>query len=166
MTAQKKKAPAKKKPSPKKNGRPKGSSRYSKDWTPIAAEGMAREGMLEKEIAVRMGIAESTLNKWKQEYPELKRALRKGRETPNARTVGAMYKRSWGYEVEESSSRYDAKGKLIGTTVTMRHIPPDTGAGVFILINRDPDNWKDRKVLAPTIQSDTGKELAEAVRNI
>ncbi len=157
---------ATKKPAPKnKGGRP---TKYSKYYAPIIAELMTNAGVIEKDVAARMGIAESTLNKWKLAHPEFAKALKRGRETPKQLVEGALLKRAIGYDAEELSQRRgkpdenNRQGEILGTTLTRRHIPGDTGAIVFYLINQFGEKWKDKKEIAHAIEDDGLKQFALA----
>lgn len=80
-------------------------------------EGRARDGMTEQEIAKSLGISRSTLYRWKEEHPELAKALRRGKEAVD----------------------YQVEGALLQTA-----LGGNTTAQLFWLRNRRPDKWKDR----------------------
>lgn len=79
--------------------------------------GWARDGLIDEEISKNIGINPATLYTWKKKYPEIDKALKKGKEVID-------------YLVEESL----LKNALGG----------DTTAQIFWLKNRRPDKWRDR----------------------
>jgi len=92
----------KKKPAVKKKaGRP---TVYHAKYAPLAVELMAMHGMIDKDMAVRFQIAESTFHKWKKDYPEFRKALKRGKETPDDKAIAALLKSGLGYFVVETES--------------------------------------------------------------
>ena len=83
----------------------------------LLLEGWARDGLTEAQIAHNMGVGYSTLGEWKNRFPEIVEALKKGKEVVD-------------YEVENALLK-----KALGG---------DTGAICFWLKNRRPDKWRDR----------------------
>lgn len=79
--------------------------------------GWARDGLSDEQIAHNMGIATSTLYRWKKDYTEIAEALKKGKEIVD-------------YEVENA-----LLSKALGGDVT---------AMIFWLKNRRPDKWRDK----------------------
>ena len=55
-------------------------------------EGWARLGLVDEQIAHNMGISTSTLYDWKNKYPEISKALKKGKEVVNFEVENALYK--------------------------------------------------------------------------
>lgn len=118
-----------------------------------AITGWARAGETEKEIAARLQVAYSTFREYKAKYPELAEALRTGEEEANATVEGALYKRANGYTVRTYKSIKLRKpvieaGKKIADEEVLAegyedvHVPADTKAIIFWLINRAPGRWR------------------------
>lgn len=97
-----------------------------------------------QQIATKLGVARSTLCKYKKEYPELDEALTAGRDEFVEELRSAIKKRALGYDVEEVSTKevYDIKGCTRTVTTTKRHIPADLGSAHLLLKNLDP-TWHD-----------------------
>ena len=93
-----------------------------KDWlTPeglMILKGWARDGLIDEQIADKMGIAPSTLYRWKNEYKEISEALKEGKEVVD-------------YQVENA--------------LLNKAISGNTTAQIFWLKNRRPDKWRDRQ---------------------
>lgn len=101
---------------------------------------MAREGLIDKDIAHNLGVSESTFCGYKKKYPELNEALTEGKEVADARVESALYRRAIGYEYDEITYEDGIEIKRV-----TKHIAPDTTAGIFWLKNRRPDRWRDAK---------------------
>ena len=136
-------------------------------WDPWLTEdgllkvtGWARDGLIEKQIAKNMGVAETTLRGWKHRFPELVEALRKGKEVVDREVENALYKRALGYWVTETKTTTLADGS-VRTEETHRHIVPDTTAQIFWLKNRKPDQWREKNDLTLTPSNGVLESLME-----
>lgn len=103
----------------------------------LLLEGWARDGLTDEQIAQNMGIGTTTLYRWKDEYEEIREALKRGKEVVD-------------YEVENA-----LLNKALGG---------DTTAQIFWLKNRRPDKWRD-KPEAPG-DSDALKKARELLEGI
>ena len=125
-----------------------------KDWITedglTKLEGMARDGLINEQIAHNIGINPSTLYEWQKKYPEIAKALKQGKEVIDRQVENALLKRALGYEYEEVKQiiEKDAKGKdKKKIEKTVRQIAPDTTAQIFWLKNRKPAEWRDKQEL-------------------
>lgn len=103
-------------------------------------------GATVKEIAQALGIAESTLNKYKAEKKELMAAFTRGRASIVIDIRGALLKKALGYEYEEEKrvGRKDAKGEnIVLVEKYKKHQPPSETAAAMLLRNYD-ENWIDK----------------------
>lgn len=110
----------------------------------------ARDGLLEIEICKRIGVAESTFNKYKNDYPQLKEVLKKNKEFADYRVEDALYKRALGYEYEEVTkervfNEKTGKYEFAETKRQIKQMAPDTTAQIFWLKNRQPRKWRDKQ---------------------
>ena len=126
-------------------------------------EGWARDGLTDEQIAGNIGINTSTLYDWKNKFPKISEALKKGKEIVDIQVENALLKRALGYEFQETRVEKSDKD---GTKIiqTLKHIPADTTAQIFWLKNRRPDKWRDK----PEMPGDSdmlkkAKELLEGI---
>lgn len=82
-------------------------------------EGWARDGLTDEQIAKNCGCNAATLYDWKKRYPEISKALKKGKEVVD-------------YEVENALLQSARDG--------------NTTAQIFWLKNRRPDKWRDKQL--------------------
>ncbi|HZJ98508.1 MAG TPA: transposase, partial [Tissierellaceae bacterium] len=119
-----------------------------RDWITeeglLLIEGWARDGLVDEEIAKNIGIHPSTLYDWKNKFPEISEALKKGKEVVDRLVENALLKRALGYEYEEVQTYIEDGGgkQKKKITKTIKHIPPDTTAIAIWLNNRKPADWK------------------------
>lgn len=109
----------------------------------LKIEGWARDGLVDEQIAQNIGINPATLYDWKKKYPEISKALKKGKEVVDRQVENALLKRALGYKYEEIKTEKTEEGKKV--TVTVKEVVPDTTAQIFWLKNRKPDQWRDKQ---------------------
>ena len=109
----------------------------------LLLEGWARDGLTDEQIAHNAGIAAGTLYEWKKRFPEISKAMKKGKEVVDREVENALLKRALGYEYQETRVEVGEKDgrKVIETT---KQMPPDVGAAAFWLKNRRRDRYRDR----------------------
>ena len=122
---------------PLDNGRP---TVYRKEYDELVFN-LCLLGATDKQIATTLGIAESTLNRWKEKHKGFRESLKQGKDYANGRVVRALYERALGYShPEEKIFQHD--GEIIRATTT-KHYPPDTAAAIIWLKNRQALKWRD-----------------------
>ena len=95
----------------------------------------------ERQIAVeRLGIAVSTWENYKKNYPELREALSKGKESLIGELKASLKKKAKGFSYEEKKTIVrDEGGKKVSVIEKYtKYSPPDTGAIHLLLKNLDP----------------------------
>ncbi len=106
----------------------------------LLLEGWARDGLTDEQIASNIGIRAGTLYAWKNRFPNISEALKRGKEVVDYEVENALLKRAQGYEYEEIRIETDGENKKI--TKTRKHIPPDVTAIAIWLNNRKPDKYR------------------------
>lgn len=97
------------------------------------------------EIAKSLGVAESTLNKYKAEKADLTAAFARGREKVVIDIKAALLKKALGfnYDEEKRTGRKDKNGEnVILVEKYTRYCPPSETAAGMLLRNYDK-NWQD-----------------------
>ena len=122
----------------------------------------AAAGLVNDQIAQKMGIAASTLYDWINKYPEISEALKRQKVLPNENVINSLYQNATGYEYEEEQAfkvkiiEYSpiTKQKIreeekIEVVKVKRYHPAETTAALIWLKNRDSENWaSDPQMLA------------------
>lgn len=109
----------------------------------ILLEGWARDGLTDEQLADKMGCGVRTLYEWKEKYPQISRALKKGKDLVDIQVENALLKRALGYDYqEEKIERSDKDG--VKVVQTIKHVPGDTTAQIFWLKNRRPNVWRGK----------------------
>lgn len=124
----------------------------------LKIQGWAKDGLIESQIAKNMGIAYASLRRWKEIFPEIGEALRKGKEVVDRQVENALLKRALGYTYEEVEITDSAKHGHTEKRTT-KTVLPDVTAQIFWLKNRKPAEWRDKVDMAATVAAgseDTG----------
>lgn len=103
-------------------------------------------GSTDKEMASVLDITETTLNNWKEKFPEFIESIKKGKDEADAKVIKSLYKRAQGYSFTEVRTETGTSGEytIDKTTTTKKHIPSDVAAAIFWLKNRQGKNWNNR----------------------
>lgn len=95
-------------------------------------------GISNRDIAVNLGVNESTFYKWMKDVPEFSKAVVKAREMP-ARVANSLRKRAEGF-TKETEKLFHFQGHVVRVK-TKTYFPPDTGAAIHILEKKHPELW-------------------------
>lgn len=131
------------------------------DYKPEYARQAAKAcemGATDKDLAEFFDVCEATINNWKKDHPSFLESL-KSKDVANKRVERALYEKATGYSHNEDKVFNDNGTPLVVPTI--KHYPPDTGACIIWLANRDQERWKKD----PGEQK-TGDNVAEALNNI
>lgn len=133
----------------------------------IKLEGWARDGLTDEQIAHNIDISPSTLYEWKNKYPEISEALKKGKEVIDRQVENALLKRALGYSYEEKTfvayemdqEEYDLKVE-IELEIWERENPKATQAERDQFIMSIPRVKKQlEKVVTKEVQPDTTAQI-------
>ena len=119
------------------------------------------------EIAKALGVAESTLYKYKTEKKELSDAFARGRAKIIIDIRGALLKKALGFEYEEEKrvGRKDGKGEnIVLVEKYKKYQPPSETAAAMLLRNYD-ETWLDKDNATTTLKQqefDLRKAMAES----
>ena len=112
-------------------------------------EAWARDGLTLEQIAHNMGVADSTLRKWRDDHEAISAALKRGKEVVDIEVENALLKRALGYDYTEERvevSKENGK-KSVKTTQTVKLDRVLRDRADLWLKNRRPDRWRDKQQL-------------------
>lgn len=113
------------------------------------------EGMSEKKIAKKLGMAYSTFRKHKAEMSALKEAIKAGLEEKKQAVEEALFKKCIGYHYYEQVATKVKKETLsddgntvlvneeVEVTEVKKYSPPDLNGIKYYLNNRDKTKWSE-----------------------
>lgn len=127
----------------------------------LRIQGWARDGLTDKDIAKNMRIGYTSIREWKKKFPEIREALRVGKDAADRVVENALYKSATGYTIKIRKPvkvklvDYDPEtGKKIREAETWQaveeeiHVPAQVIAQIFWLKNRKPDQWREKNDIA------------------
>ena len=121
----------------------------------LQIEGWAREGLVEKQICQNIGISERTFSTWKERFPAITSALKRGKAPVDFKVENALLKSALGHKETvrkaikvKTEKQKVGEGKIVEEHIEYVdeevYIPPQVVAQIFWLKNRRPDKWKDK----------------------
>lgn len=118
--------------------------KYQYDF-PVVAEGYARRGMSDKEIAKHLGISTRVYYEYQKQYPQFRDAIVRGKRPVDIEVENALLKIAiGGVEVVERRIETDGQGSPIRQTIIKKILPPDAAACKFWLMARQPKIWNEK----------------------
>jgi hypothetical protein len=124
--------------------------KYHEDF-PLLAQGYARNGLNDEQIAQKLGISLATFYNYQHNHLAFLEALKEGKAPVDIQVENALLKRALGYSYTEETIEYNAP-KDVGESPTVKSVrkvkkelPPDVLAGKFWLQNRKSKEWRDIK---------------------
>jgi len=92
--------------------------KYDPETFPLLAEGYARDGLTDLQIAEKLGISKNTFYIYVKKYSDFRDALKRGKAPVDQMVENALFKKA---------------------------LSGDITAMIFWLKNRRPDKWRDKK---------------------
>jgi transposase len=111
--------------------------------------GRSKAGLTDDEVAEHLGVAVRTVHRWKEKYPEFRKALIETKALLDSRVELNLFRRATGYrytEIETTLER-NSDGELVETKriVREKEALPDVNALRLWLTNRDAASWRDKQ---------------------
>lgn len=119
-------------------GRP---TKYKPEYS-TQAQKLCLLGATDAEMADFFDVDETTINRWKHDFPDFCESVKKGKMLADANVADRLYQRAMGYEAPDVDIRV-LDGEIIETPL-IKHYPPDTPAAIFWLKNRQRSKWRDK----------------------
>jgi transposase-like protein len=134
-------------------------SKYKPEFARQAIK-LCELGATDRDIAEFFEVNESTLNRWKQAYPEFCESLKVGKDPADDRVEQSLYRKATGYSFDaEKIFQYNGEPVRVAY---VEHVPPSDTACIFWLKNRRPEQWRDKPEREG--EGDVGELLAELIR--
>jgi hypothetical protein len=100
-------------------------------------------GATDARLGEFFSVDEATINRWKNDHTEFCESIKRGKEIADAEIAHALYHRAKGYS-HKAVKIFNNHGEII-VEPYIEHYPPDTGAAMAWLKNRQPANWRDKQ---------------------
>ena len=125
-----------KKPATAQKGRP---TKYKPEFEKLARD-YTELGATLPQIARFFDVDLATVNRWMDDKPTFRDAIKKTRELADSKVEQSLYARACGLVKKVERTTKD------GGIVTLKEeVPPDTAAAFIWLKNRKPKEWRDKQ---------------------
>jgi hypothetical protein len=124
------------------------------------AEKLCKLGATDEEIADFFSVHVDTIYEWKSVHSEFSEAVKRGKILADAEVAHSFHKRATGYKYDEITYEKIGAGEdlvevgeegmetvkqdLYKKKVVTKEVPPDAGAALNWLKNRQKDKWRDK----------------------
>lgn len=108
----------------------------------VTATKLCQLGATDIDLAEAFGVADRTIRRWKLQHAEFGQACKAGKALWDDQVEEGLRRRATGYDYQ-SEKIYCEGGKVTRVPTTV-HVPPDGWAAFKWLINRRPDQWRDK----------------------
>ena len=134
-------------------------------------ERLAKKGLYINQIAVSIGWNRDTLFKRIKDSPDVADAIKRGQTSNIKELTSAIHRRAKGYKYTETHKEIKTEGKNIKSQIIKKvekHEAPNVTAGIFLLTNLDPENWKHKseQVLSGELAMTVGAIKKEDVKKV
>lgn len=120
-------------------GRP---TKYKEEYVELVYK-LCLLGMIDKQLADFFEVSVATINNWKKEHPEFLESIKRGKTIADLDVVVSLRQRAMGYSHPEDKV-FCTNGEVT-VVPTIKHYAPDTAACAFVLKNRQPELWRDKR---------------------
>ncbi len=114
------------------------------------------------QVAKTLKVPYTTFFENIKRHPELQEVVDGGKRQVVGKVENALLKRALGYDKVEEAEETKINGNVTETKYKkiVKHYPPDVGACIFFLCNRDPEKWQNKFENT----KDTSKELLDKIK--
>jgi len=133
----------------KKKKKSGGQTKYKKEYDEQVFK-LCLLGASDAEIADFFEVSEVTINGWKKKHKDFFKSIKDGKVKADTDIASSLYKRARGYEHTERvrelvTDEKTGVSELVVIKEVIKEIPPDTGACMAWLKNRQKTKWRDNK---------------------
>jgi len=130
--------------------------KYSKELVETLCKHL-KKGSSIKSACAAVGISKETFYEWKKKKPDFSDSIEQAMAVPDKKVENALYKNARGFfytetEYKSMASKDGLKVIHIPVKKVRKMIVPNVAAQKFILINRNPEEWKDKKEQDVTVK--------------
>tara|TARA_R110000850_G_scaffold265628_1_gene395427 strand:+ start:219 stop:680 length:462 start_codon:yes stop_codon:yes gene_type:complete len=128
------------KPSVKnKGGAP---TKYQKSYNEQSRK-LCLMGYTDKQLAGFFEVSESTINKWKLDYPLFSESLKAGKQIADSEVAMSLYEKAVGYSCKDVKFATH-EGKITDEKEYTKNYPPCPISIKYWLNNRQPGLWREK----------------------
>ena len=107
-------------------------------------EDLVRLSYTPRMIARALDVDEANISRWRRQFPEFGKLLESAKDYAVEAVTNVLKESALGFEHDEEKIHFDSDGN-VSTHDTVKKHKPEVAAQKFLLLNRDPTNWRDRR---------------------
>ena len=115
-------------------------TKYQKTYNEQARK-LCLLGYTDMQLADFFEVNESTINKWKKDFPSFSKSLKMGKDIADANVAASLYERATGYSHKETKIATN-EGMITDSQEFVKHYAPCPVSIQFWLHNRQKNNWR------------------------
>jgi hypothetical protein len=123
-------------------------------------------GATDMEVADFFGVDVRTIYRWKHDHEDFCQALIAGKDACDNRVERSLYNRAVGYSFSAVKIFMPAGAEEPVYAPYTEHVPPDTGAAMNWLKNRQGDKWRDKSEVDVNLKTDLAKAIEEGNKRV
>jgi len=132
-------------------------TKFKPEYAKQAAK-LCELGATDIELADFFGVNVTTIYEWRNQNVAFSKAVIAGKEMADARVERAFYNRAVGYTFD-TEKIFQFQGDIIRAP-SREHVPPDAGAALNWLKNRNPDKWRDKQEIDLKVTDTLAERMA------
>lgn len=149
-------------------------TKYKKEFADQAYR-LCLLGFTDKQLGEFFEVDEVTIRNWKKQYEEFFAAVQKGKDIADANVAESFYRRATGYNYDERTyERVEGiqsqespliKSDAYCKKIVTKHLPPDAGAALNWLKNRQGQKWRDKQTIEfESLDEDSLEEIIDRLK--
>lgn len=130
------------------------------------ARQLSKLGCTDFELSEFWQVSLRDIASWRLHYPEFAAAIKLGTEVATDNVERAMYASAVGYTYKAERPFKDPRTGEIEIVTYTAQKPPDIKAGIFWLINKRGEDWKDSKIIERKNSNKTREQLFDELTKL
>jgi len=115
-----------------------------------AAEKLCKLGATDLDLAEAFDVSDRTIRRWRLAHEDFAQACKAGKALWDDGVEEALRRRATGYDY--MSEKIYCEGGKVTRVKIIEHIPPDGWSAFKWLVNRRPDQWRDKVDVMATVR--------------
>lgn len=101
-------------------------------------------GLTDAQLATYFEVSDATVDNWKAEHKEFLGAVKRGKVIADAKVAEGLFKRAKGFTKKGLEKVFMFQGEIVRADIN-EYYPPDPGAALNWLKNRQRELWRDKQ---------------------
>lgn len=122
-------------------------------------------GFIDSDLANYFEVEEQTINNWKKKYISFAHSIKKGKAFADAEVAASLRQRAIGFTKSNIEKIFQFRGQIIRAQ-TSEYFPPDAGAAINWLKNRQRTLWAEKYPFNIELEKLSDSELDRIIERL